>query len=85
MTAQREVHKAGEPVGLVQRCTRCGTTLQDYRGAMAVVDSVRGFPLHWWPVGQAILVEQSEHFGGHPSRTYSDQVPDCPLVEGRRK
>lgn len=42
--ANRTVHLAGPPEGLVQQCSRCGFVLNDYTGAM----SVGAWEPRWW-------------------------------------
>ena len=44
MISVSKIHLAGEPVGLVQRCSICGEILQDYRNSLSVGD----WQPHWW-------------------------------------
>ena len=38
------IHSAGKPIGLIQRCSRCGVVLQDYTNALSVGD----WRPSWW-------------------------------------
>jgi hypothetical protein len=69
------IHRAGplEDDG-VQRCTRCGYILTDYRGAM--VEEGSG-PLQGWQEGAAVEVS-------HGNPTFSgvtDDPPDCSTIQ----
>ncbi len=51
----REIHIAGRVVDWVQRCSRCGDVLTDYRNTMVPDDQP---PLTGWAVGAHIEVER---------------------------
>lgn len=67
----REIHEAGPLVNLVQRCTRCGDVLSDYRNTMypegdpppsgwavgAHIEVDRGWPVQWWTTDDAPTCE----------------------------
>jgi hypothetical protein len=46
MKANLVVHVAGEPEGLVQRCSRCGEVLIDRTGEVVIAST--GLAPHWW-------------------------------------
>lgn len=61
------VHIAGEPEGLIQKCSRCGYILADYRNAMGAGDWCQSW---WaWPHG-AVTVEM-----GNPIRSEAGAQP----------
>jgi hypothetical protein len=64
------VHYAGIPEGPVQKCSICGETLQDYRGAMSVGKWSPG----WW--------EGAVEIDG-PYRGRTDDIPTCESKEPR--
>jgi hypothetical protein len=51
---QTRVHIAGEPVGLVQQCRRCGATLIDYRNAAGIGQ----WSPSWWAAGAFVGVTE---------------------------
>lgn len=68
------IHVAGplDHEGL-QRCTRCGYILTDYRGAMVPIDQP---PLSGWEAGASIEV-----ITGNPRYSgTTDAPPDCVVV-----
>lgn len=49
------IHEAGIPEGPIQRCSRCGHILTDYRNTATVGDT---FEPHWWK--GAVIVEGNQ-------------------------
>jgi hypothetical protein len=62
------IHLAAEPIGLVQKCIRCGYVLQDYTNALSVGD----WQPNWW--------EGSVEISGRYSYT-TEELPNCEVIE----
>lgn len=68
------IHKAGELVDAVQRCSRCDTVLSDYRDSMVPEGTP---PLRGFPVGASVEV-----FNGNPRHSVVvDERPNCTGTE----
>lgn len=70
------VHVAGPVVdGLLQRCTRCGFVLNDYRFALGLSPKTPVPALVGWQIGASIEVFDGDvnHAG------LTDAAPDCPV------
>jgi len=70
------VHQAGPVVdGVLQRCTRCGFVLNDYRFALGPAGAAAAPPLVGWAIGASVQV-----FDGDPNLSgLTDEAPDCPV------
>lgn len=62
------IHLAAKPVGLVQKCLRCGCVLQDYTHAVSVGD----WQPSWW--------EGSVEINGRYSYA-TEEPPNCEVIQ----
>jgi hypothetical protein len=69
----KTIHQAGPLEGLVQRCSRCGTVLNDYTHAMVPETDARK-PLGGWAEGVHVEVQFHEYYG---SSTLTMDPPTC--------
>jgi hypothetical protein len=60
------IHVAGEPIGNVQRCSRCGAILLDYTDAKIIAST--GRTPRWWTGNVFVTTEESGE---------TDEAPTC--------
>ena len=71
------VHVAGEPMGPIQQCARCGVTLIDYRNTASIGE----WEPSWWAVGAFVGVTENADGSKLNPTGYAQLLQDASAID----